>query len=100
MSALWSFAGKGLNSWLLIVIAYCIFVTFPCSQRARNRFNQVVEAKMLKGVFYVEKCAEFKNQIPKKNWLVHKSAMHNGISPGYVISQNSPKVGVPLQVYN
>ena len=25
--------------------------------------------------------------------------MRNGISPGYAISQNSAKMGVPLQVY-
>ena len=25
--------------------------------------------------------------------------MRNGITPGYAISQNSAKVGVPLQVY-
>ena len=31
--------------------------------------------------------------------LVHKSAMCNGIPPGYAISQNSAKMGVPLQVY-
>ena len=34
-----------------------------------------------------------------KNWLVHKGAMRNGIPPGYAISQNSAKMGVPLQVY-
>ena len=30
---------------------------------------------------------------------LHKSAMRNGISPGYAISENSAKMGVPLQVY-
>ena len=35
-----------------------------------------------------------------KNRLVHKNAMRNGIPPGYAISQNSAKMGVPLQVYN
>ena len=34
-----------------------------------------------------------------KNRLVHKSAMRNGIPPGYAISQNSAKIGVPLLVY-
>ena len=34
-----------------------------------------------------------------KNRLVHKSAMRNGIPPGYAVSQNSAKMGVPLQVY-
>ena len=29
-AALWSSAGKELTSWLLCVIFYCIFVTFPC----------------------------------------------------------------------
>ena len=48
---------------------------------------------------YVEKCAEFKNQTLEKNGLVLKSAMHNGIPLGYAISQNSAKIGVPLQVY-
>ena len=27
--ALWSPAGKGLISWLLFVVSYCEFVTFP-----------------------------------------------------------------------
>ena len=27
--ALWSPAGKGLNSWLSFVVSYCEFVTFP-----------------------------------------------------------------------
>ena len=48
---------------------------------------------------FVEKCAEFKNQI-LKNRLVHKSAMGNGIPPGSAISQNSAKMVVPLHVYN
>ena len=48
---------------------------------------------------YVEKFAEFKNQTLKKNRLVHKNAMRNGIPQGYAISQNSAKMGVPLQVY-
>ena len=34
-----------------------------------------------------------------KNRLVHKSAMRNGIPPGYAISPNSAKMGEPLQVY-
>ena len=29
-AALWSPAGKGLISWLLFVMFYCVFVTFPC----------------------------------------------------------------------
>ena len=30
IAALWSPAGKGLTSWLLSVIFYFFFVTFPC----------------------------------------------------------------------
>ena len=30
IAALWSPAGKGLNSWLLFVMSNCDFVTFPC----------------------------------------------------------------------
>ena len=48
---------------------------------------------------YEEKCSELKNQTLKKNRLVHKSAMRNGIPPGYAISQNRAKMGVSLQVY-
>ena len=29
IGALWSPAGKGLTSWLLFVMSYCDFVTFP-----------------------------------------------------------------------
>ena len=38
--------------------------------------------KGLKMYSYVEKYAEFKNQTLKKNRLVHKSAMRDGIPPG------------------
>ena len=38
----------------------------PDSPRARNRFNQVVEAKRFEVCSYVEQCAEFKNQTLKK----------------------------------
>ena len=31
IAALWSPVGKGLTSWLLFVMLYCVFVTFPCS---------------------------------------------------------------------
>ena len=34
-----------------------------------------------------------------KTQLVHKSAMRNGLPPGYAISQSRAKMGVPLQVY-
>ena len=54
--------------------------------------------KGLKVCSYVEKCAEFENQTLKKNRLVHKSAIRDGIPPWYAISQNSAKIGVPLQV--
>ena len=30
IAALWSPAGKGLTSWLLLVMIGCVFVTFPC----------------------------------------------------------------------
>ena len=30
IAALWSPAGKGLTSWLMLVMSYCDFVTFPC----------------------------------------------------------------------
>ena len=30
IAALGSPAGKGLTSWLLFVMSYCDFVTFPC----------------------------------------------------------------------
>ena len=30
IAAFWSPAGKGLTSWLLFVMSYCVFVTFPC----------------------------------------------------------------------
>ena len=30
IAALWSPAWKGLTSWLLFVMFYCAFVTFPC----------------------------------------------------------------------
>ena len=30
IAALWSPAGKGLTSWLLLVMSYCVFVTFLC----------------------------------------------------------------------
>ena len=30
IAALWSPAGKGLTSWLLLVMFHCVFVTFPC----------------------------------------------------------------------
>ena len=54
-----------------MILSVPIFFSLQCSdiysQRARNRFYQVVEAKILEGVLYVEKCAEFKNQILKKS---------------------------------
>ena len=30
IAALWSPAGKGLTYWLLYVMFYCDFITFPC----------------------------------------------------------------------
>ena len=49
---------------------------------------------------YVEKCAEYKTQTLKKNRLVHKSAMRNGIPPGFAISQNTAEMGVSLYFHN
>ena len=37
--ALWSPAGKGLTSWLLFVVSYCEFVTFPLVSWVRSRSN-------------------------------------------------------------
>ena len=54
--------------------------------------------KGLKVFSYVEKCAEFKNQTLKKSAGTQKCYAH-GIPPGYALSQNSAKMGVPLQVY-
>ena len=34
-AALWSPAGKGLTSFLLFVMFYCVFVTFPCGNLAQ-----------------------------------------------------------------
>ena len=61
--------------------------------------NKWLRPKSLKVCSYVEKCNKFKNQTLKKKWLVHKSAMRNGIPPGYAVSQKSTKMGIPLQVY-
>ena len=52
------------------------------SPRARNRFNQVVEAKRFEGVFLCRKVYLIKKRNSLKNRLVHKSAMRNGIPPG------------------
>ena len=30
IAALWSPAGKGLNSWLSFVMFNCVYLTFPC----------------------------------------------------------------------
>ena len=51
--------------------------------------------KGLKVCSYVEKCAEFKNETLKISAGTQKC---NGIPPGYAISQNNAKMGVPLQV--
>ena len=55
--------------------------------------------KGLKVCSYVEKYAEFKNQTLKKIGWYTKVLCANRIPPGYAISQNSAKMGVPLQVY-
>ena len=69
------------------------------SQRACDRFNQVVEAKRFEGVFFKKNVLNSKIKLWLKNWLVHKNAKCNGIPLGYAISQNSVKMEVPLQVY-
>ena len=47
---------------------------------------------------YVEKCAEFKNQTPKKiGW--YTKVLRATEYPRGMQSQNSAKMGVPLQVY-
>ena len=67
------------------------------SPRARNRFR--LRQKGLKVCSYVEKCAEFKNQTLKKiGW--YTKVLCATEYPGYAISQNSAKMGVPLNVYN
>ena len=48
---------------------------------------------------YVEKCAEFKNQTLKKSAGTQKCYAQRN-TQGYAISQNSAKMGVPLQVYS
>ena len=39
IAALWSPAGKGLTSWLLFVMFYCVFVTFPCDILGQMWYN-------------------------------------------------------------
>ena len=55
--------------------------------------------KGLKVCSYVKKCAEFKNQTLKKSAGTQKFYAQRN-TPGYEISQNSAKMGVPLHVYN
>ena len=64
------------------------------SPRARNKLGP----KGLKVCSYVEKCAEFKNQTLKKPAGTQKCYAQR-MPLGYAISQNSAKMGVPLQVY-
>ena len=47
---------------------------------------------------YVEKLAEFKNQTLKKSAGTQRFYAQRN-TPGYAISQNSAKMGVPLQIY-
>ena len=58
IAALWSPAGKGLTSWLLFVMFYCVFFTFTYSrlvvifqETARNHFW---EAGMLMQSYMLE----------------------------------------------
>ena len=41
LAALLSPAGKGLTSWLLLVMFYCIFVTFPLGIMGQMRYLTV-----------------------------------------------------------
>ena len=41
IAALWSPAGKGLTSWLLLMMFYCVFVTFPCGVLGQVWYNFV-----------------------------------------------------------
>ena len=47
---------------------------------------------------HVEKCTDFKNQTLKKSAGTQKCYAQRNI-PGYALSQNSAKIGVPSQVY-
>ena len=47
---------------------------------------------------YVEKCAKFKNQTLKRSAGTQKCYAQRN-TPGCAISQNSAKMGVPLQDY-
>ena len=38
IEAFWWPAGKGLTSWLLFVMFYCVFVTFPCGILGQIRY--------------------------------------------------------------
>ena len=38
IDALWSPAGRGLTSWLLLVMFNCVFVTFPCGILGQVRY--------------------------------------------------------------
>ena len=75
----------------------CLFLLKIVVQEPVISLIKWLRPKGFKVCYYVEKCAEFKNQT-LINRLVHKSAMRNGIPSGYAISQNSDKMGVPLQV--
>ena len=55
--------------------------------------------KGLKVCSYVEKCAKFKNQTLKKISAGTQKCYAQRNTPGCAISQNSAKMGVPLQVY-
>ena len=42
IAALWSPAGKGLTFWLLLVMFFCIFATFPCGILGRVILDCIV----------------------------------------------------------
>ena len=54
--------------------------------------------KGLKVCSFVEKCAEFKIKLFKTSAGTRKCYAQRN-TPGYAISQNRAKMGVPLQVY-
>ena len=52
------------------------------SPRASGMFNHVTEAKMVKSVFFSKKSMLNSKIKLKKNRLVHKVAIRNGLPPG------------------
>ena len=55
-AALWSPAGKGLTSWLLFVMFYCIFVTFQCGILAGQAWYLIVSIPDICLLFLLWNC--------------------------------------------